>query len=753
MRQSGFYIRIKNWRGIIRNMETKQVGNLLTFIEGKDTLYVEWIARGLVRVTRDESHKSRILDLSSFEPTSFSVAEDAEGTLIKGGLLSLKVKDGLLIEASSASKILLEETKDSKEEASEDLSLMAKEGHEVNSSIDRGISHQFILHEDEHFYGLGDHTGPIDLRGYKKECWNSDNPAAQVDTFLSMYKSFPFFIIRKGNDYLGLYLDNTFKTTFDFGLDEKTFSFSFKEGPDDFYLFYGPTLKELLAAFTKATGRMSLPPRWSLGYGQCRWSYHNEAELESVIEGYKKADIPVTTLYLDIDYMDGYRVFTTSEKSFPHFASYLASLHSRGYKVITIIDPGVKEDKGYSIYDEGMKNGYFATYKGKTYVNEVWPGRSVYPSFNNADVRKWWGDNVGLLSSQGVDGVWCDMNEPASFREPLPDDVLFGKEEHKEIHNVYGYYMAEATYEGLKGHTAKRPFVITRACFTGASKFTSVWTGDNQSIYDHLRLAIPQQLSLGLSGMPFVGTDIGGFGGDTTKELLCRWIELGAFSPLFRNHSAAGTKRQEPYYFDKETIDIYRKWVNFRYQLTPYMYDLFYNHLSTGLPPLRPLFMEFPDDASIANLNTEFMLGPSILVSPVLSSGENNVLLKLPQGRWINFFDMSESKNGGIYALDASLSECPVYIRSGSIIPLFEKGYTNIDKTPDTLTLLLFPGEGSYIHYEDAGDGYGYIKGEYNLYEFTNHDGSLTYRLLHEGYRRYKKIIARSLSGETTLLP
>lgn len=735
-------------------MNTKQNGNLLTFSSGSKTLYVEWISRGVVRVFHSLSHHSRILDTSSFEPTSFTVKEDPEGMRLTGGLLSLVVGDDLLISVSSSSKTLLEEIRDEEDEKEEeDLSILAKEGHSSLAKEEKGLIHRFALMSNEHFYGLGDHTGPLDLKGYRKDCWNTDDPSAQVDTFHSLYKSFPFFIMRLGEDYLGLYVDNTFKTSFDFGSDDKSFSFSAKEGPDDFYLFYGPTLKELLASFAKAAGRMPLPPRWSLGYGQCRWSYMNEAEVEGVISGYKKASIPLTTLYLDIDYMDGYRVFTVNEERFPHFKTYLSSLHERGYKLITIIDPGVKVDPGYAVYDEGMKHDYFATLGGKTYVNEVWPGQSVYPSFNEKEVRDWWGSLVASLSSNGVDAIWCDMNEPASFKGPLSDNVKFGEEEHKEIHNVYGHYMAMATYEGLQKSSPKRPFVITRACFTGSEKYASGWTGDNQSIYDHLRLSIPQQLSLGLSGFPFVGTDIGGFGGDTTSELLSRWIEVGAFSPLFRNHSALGTKRQEPYLFDEDTVSTYRKWVNFRYRLTPYMYDLFFIHSRNGLPPLRPLFMEFPDDEDLANLNTEFMLGASLLVAPALFPGQRKGLLSLPRGRWINFFDLSESKNGGSYPVDVPLSACPVYVRAGSIIPTYEEGYTNIDKTPDTLCLTLYPGEGVYLHYQDEGDGYGYAKGEYNLYEFTNHDGVLSYRLIHEGYPRYKKILATSLTGSTTLLP
>ena len=307
-------------------------------------------------------------------------------------------------------------------------------------------------------------------------------------------------------------------------------------------------------------------------------------------------------------------------------------------------------DKGYNIYDEGLENHLYATDKdGIVYKNKVWPGDSVYPDFMNERTRKWWAGNQKIMMDTGVSGIWNDMNEPASFLGPLPDDVMFNNDgtliQHKEAHNVYGHMMAKATYEGIKTATNKRPFIVTRACYAGSQKYSTVWTGDNQSTWEHLRMSIPMLMNLGLSGMAFCGTDVGGFGFDCSAELLARWVQVGAFTPLFRNHSALGTRDQEPWAFDEETEEINRKYIKLRYKFIPYLYDLYRKCELTGAPIIRPLLFNYENDKNTYEINDQFLFGDSILVAPVVEQGARQRMVYLPEGdNWIDYWTKEELK-------------------------------------------------------------------------------------------------------------
>ena len=344
------------------------------------------------------------------------------------------------------------------------------------------------------------------------------------------------------------------------------------------------------------------------------------------------------------------------------------------------------------------------------------------------------------------------MNEPASFNGPLPNDVEFsdGKNVHyhDEVHNVYAHYMAKATYEGIKNYSGKRPYIITRAAFAGTQKYSTVWTGDNHSIWAHLEMAIPMLLNLGMSGFAFCGTDVGGFSSDCTKELLSRWVQLGAFTPLFRNHSAYGTRRQEPWTFDKKTIDVYRKALNIRYGLIPYFYDLYFEAQESGLPLMRPLVMEFENDANTYELNDEFMLGSEILVSPVVKQGQVKKLVYLPEGKWYDYYTKEEVKHG--YSVcDAPIDKIPVFVKAGAIIPHYP--VKQAIENEDTLILDIYPGYAKYLHYQDNGLDYAYEDGEYNLYEIEHEDNSVCVRLIYEGYKKYNRIILKYLDKSIEL--
>lgn len=630
----------------------------------------------------------------------------------------------------------------------EDKRLLESEGHSVS---DENENHKIqVIKNMGHvkaFYGLGDKTGFLNKAGYQYDMWNTDNPDPQVDCFKALYKSIPFFIALTTGKPYGIFFDNTYHSYFDMGKEsEEYYYFAADDGNLDYYFILGETPADIVEGYTYLTGRTPLPQMFTLGYQQSRWSYSSKEEVKEIADTLRKNKIPCDAIHLDIDYMEDFKVFTFSKERFSDAKDFIQELSSEGFKVVTIIDPGVKVEDGYFVYEEGKKNGYFAKDKnGNQYENRVWPGTSVFPDFGNEEVRKWWGENQKILVDMGVRGVWNDMNEPASFNGPLPDDVVFrdGKRvtDHKEIHNVYGHFMAQATYEGLKKYEKKRPYIITRACYAGSQRYTTAWTGDNHSIWAHLQMAVPQLCNLGMSGMAFVGTDVGGFGSDVTPELLVRWVQVGCFSPLFRNHSAKGTRYQEPWKFGQKVMDIYRKYVQLRYKLIPYYYDLFHECEETGIPVVRPLILNYPDDEEVLNMNDEFMVGKNLLVAPVVNPGQTKKMVYLPKGTWFDY-DTKECIEGGKYIIkDAPVDVCPIYVKAGAIIPNYPVQQYIGESKIEKLILDVYPGEGIYSHYQDDGESFAYKDGIYNQYEFSQKDGKVKVQFQHCGYEeKYQSI-------------
>lgn len=632
------------------------------------------------------------------------------------------------------------------------MALLAAEGHDVskfNSRVEHPVNVSFALGKDDCVYGLGDKTGLLNKRGYEYENWNSDIPDAHTDGFKALYKSIPVVYIKKETGSYGLFFDNTYHAYFDIGkADGNVLSYSADGGNLDFYFIGGSSLKEVVGGYTYLTGTANLPELWTLGYHQCRWGYECADDIRGVGKKFRELMIPCESVQYDIDYMDGYRVFTWNEKDYEPLGKLFDDMKKEGFKPVIIIDPGTKVDDKYFMCKEGAEKGYFATDKnGKIYVNRVWPGDSNYPDFGRKEVREWWGNHHKELLDAGVGGIWNDMNEPASFEGPLPLDVCFHDEDratnHGEIHNVYGHLMSKATYEGMKKINGKRPFVITRACYAGTQKYSAVWTGDNQSLWAHLQMLIPQLCNLGMSGVALAGTDIGGFGSDCTKELMIRWIEAASFSTFFRNHSATGVKRQEPWQFDDETVNIYRKYVELHYKFLPYIYNLMYKCESTGLPVMRPLVLEFEDDPNVLNMNDEFMVGESLLVAPILMGGSTHRSVYLPKGVWYDYWTGEKIVGGSYFVKEAPLDVMPIYVKAGAVIPMM-KVVQHIDEhTMDSIELLYTPEGGTADVYKDAGTGFGYRDGEYNLYRFeVSPGGSITKRMLHEGYKDFKEIEA-----------
>lgn len=732
-------------------------GNRVSFhfekADGRIEVFTEKIINVFAGIQSTE-HRSKAIEGEKAVETPFDVSAENDEVIISTAAVTVKVHDDFKVDFyNAAGEVLCRDYRGRRRKMDRISDVMKElllaEGHNVNGEEEDKISVIKRMEGDEAFYGLGDKTGFLNKRGYDYVMWNTDNPDPQVDSFKSLYKSIPFFITLHRDTVFGLFFDNPYRSGFDMGKESgEYYYYGVKDGNLDYYLIAGENMREVLGGYTYLTGTTPLPQRWTLGHQQSRWGYMSEAEIRSLAAKMRECRIPCDVIHLDIDYMDGYRVFTWNPDRYDSAERMMEELSKDGFKIVTIIDPGVKLDEGYPVYDEGVENGYFATTpEGEIYVNAVWPGDAVYPDFGKEEVRDWWASKQQFLLDRGVRGVWNDMNEPASFKGELPLDVVFTDEEeradHARMHNLYGHNMAKATYQGLKERDGRRPFVITRACYAGTQKYSTAWTGDNHSIWAHLQMMIPQLCNLGLSGMSFVGTDVGGFGSDCTKELMCRWVQAGSFSPLFRNHSAMGTRYQEAWQFDEETLDIYRRAVELRYHLIPYYYDLFFTGEKTGLPIMRPLVLHYEKDGNARNCNGEFLIGENLLAAPVVNQGETKKMVYLPAGEWYDYWT-GEKLSGETYILrDAPLGTCPLYVKAGTVLPVWPaQSYVGEKDTDTVLMLEVFPGEGEWEHFQDDGESFAYRDGVYNQYHCClTADGMLSVKCVHGGYeKRYERV-------------
>lgn len=681
---------------------------------------------------------------------------DAKGTAAEAGVsdaavkavisardITVNVKDNEKLDIYYKGKLVLSDyektRKKSEKNPYEDLAIAELEGHTVGKDEEKTDAVTIIkkLGKDDAIYGLGDKPGCLNKRGYSYVNWNTDDPAPHVDSFKSLYKSIPFFTVL-GDEYCyGIFADNTYKTTFDFGFENTDYYFiEHEKGELDYYFMPGNDMAEVVGLYTSLTGTTPLYQRWIYGSHQSRWGYYTQDEVLDIADKFRELDIPCDVIHMDIDYMNGYRVFTFDDKKFPDVKGLSEKLADRGVKLISIIDPGVKKDEHYFMYKEGMEMDAFAhDTDGSVYENAVWPGTSVFPDFTKLSVRSWWGDKTKILLEHGISGIWNDMNEPASFNGPLPDDVQFEYGAHEKVHNIYGHFMAKATYDGLaKNDGGKRPFVLTRAAYAGSQKYCGGWTGDNHSIWAHIALSLEQVCNLSVSGLAMCGSDIGGFGSDTTPELLVRFYEAAVFVPFFRNHSAMGTRRQEPWQFDETTIDAVRKTVKLRYRFIPYIYDLAHECEKTGAPIVRPLVYEYPADKHVRNIFDEYMLGSFVLVAPVIAPGKEAREVYLPDGDWYDYYT-GEKYSGGRYILaDAPLDKVPVFIKAGAIIPVADGEIRSTeDITEDKISILTYPGKGSFVHYQDDNETFAYRDGAYNAVEYTLDGDKLEKKVLHKG--------------------
>ena len=611
--------------------------------------------------------------------------------------------------------------------------------------------------DGECFYGLGDKATQMNLKGKRLENFATDQYAFQKDQE-PLYKVVPFYLGLQNKRSYGIFFDNTFRTFFDFCHERRNVTSFWAEGGEmNYYFFYGPQMQEVVTAYTDLTGKPELPPLWALGYHQCKWSYYPESNVKEVAAKFRALKIPCDAIYLDIDYMDGFRCFTWNKEYFPDPKRMVADLAEDGFKTVVIIDPGIKIDKEYSIYKEALEKDYFCKRADGPYMKgKVWPGECNFPDYTNPEVREWWASLFKeLVSEIGVKGVWNDMNEPAVMEVPnktFPMDVRHDYDgnpcSHRKAHNIYGTQMARATYHGVKRFTyPKRPFVITRSAYAGAQRYTSSWTGDNVATWEHLWIANIQVQRMSISGMGFTGSDIGGFAEQPSGELYARWIQLGVFHPFCRTHSSGDHGDQEPWAFDDEVIDITRKFVSLRYQLLPYLYTMFYQYIEEGIPMLKPLVYFDQEDIQTHYRNDEFIFGNQILVCPILEPNAIGRRMYIPRGQWYNYWTNKMVKGGKEMWVDTQFDEIPVFIKAGAIIPKYPVQQYVGELDFDQLTLDLYYKEGKEksVVYEDAQDGYDYKKGRFSFLSFqlTGKEKELNIQLHKEGkydtnYSTYK---------------
>ena len=623
-----------------------------------------------------------------------------------------------------------------------------------------GWTQPFDLQPREHIYGLGERAAPLNLRPGTYRFWNTDPAGSYPPGADPLYLTIPAFIgLHQNGSYL-LFHENSHDgeiefqpapTSFHQATPAPTSSHQTTPVPTSSYEFLRETqgnsgnsgnsrnsgnsgnsghssriafrggalrayfipgdLPRLLQRYTSLTGRAPLPPRWALGFHQSRWGYKSEADIREVAAGYARHDLPLSAIHLDIDYMRGYRVFTVDQSRFPDLSRLAADLDAQGVKLVAILDPGVKRDPDYDVYRQGLAEDVFCKLPGKRapLATLVWPGWCAHPDFTNPKTRAWWARYYPRLLDQGIAGFWHDMNEPAAFASwgeltlprPARHDLEGRGGDHLEAHNLYGLLMNRAGFEALRQHRPKnRPWLLSRSGWAGNQRYAWNWTGDNQSTWHSLRATIATVLNLGLSGIPYSGPDIGGFSGEPDAELFTRWFQMAALMPFFRVHSAVGTPPREPWRFGEPALSICREFLRLRQQLMPYLYTLAWEASQTGAPLLRPLFWIDPHNPKLWAVDDAFLLGSDLLVAPVLEPAARTRRIRLPAGRWYNFWRDDVLDESDSVETRLTPERIPILARGGSILPL-ERG--------EVLALHIYPDRDGCARgalYSDAGDGY-----------------------------------------------
>ena len=591
---------------------------------------------------------------------------------------------------------------------------------------------------DADLYGTGEVYGDLRRNGETIGMWNKDNGLYMTEGGKRLYQSHPWVLgVRKDGTSFGIIADNTWKSKLTTGREVRFES----EGPAfRVFIIERNSPAEVLQCLGQLSGTMEMPPLWSLGFHQCRHSYVPDTWAMQIADTFREKQIPCDVIWMDIIYMDGYRIFTFSPKEMPNPKAFNDYLHQKNFKSVFMIDPGVKVDSAYFVDQQGVAGNYYVKKpNGENFVGRVWPGDCHFPDFTREEVRTWWSSLYKDFMATGIDGVWNDMNEPSVFDGPdgsMPEDCLHGLADadksgstHLRYHNIYGYNMVRATRQGiLQANPDKRPFVLSRANFLGGQRYAATWTGDNASTWEHMKASIPMTLNMGLTGQAFNGPDIGGFARDCNAELLAHWTAIGVYFPFVRNHCSLEEVQQEPWAFGEKVEQVCRTAINRRYRLLPYVYTLFREASQTGMPVMRPVFMSDTQDNSLRSEQQAFMLGADLLIVPRWAEKP-----ALPKGNWKKF-TMEQGDDG----YQAQLS-----LREGAVLPLANLCQNTEEYRTDSLTLLVnLDAKGTALGrlYEDAGDGFGYRNGDYAFYELkAKTEGKmLTVSLLQKaGHRKH----------------
>jgi alpha-glucosidase len=609
----------------------------------------------------------------------------------------------------------------------------------------------------ERFIGLGEKTGNLDRKGEGYTNWNSDVYGYRVDQD-PLYTTFPFYIGIHHNLNYGIFLDNTFQSDFNFGASNNRFSsFGARGGEMNYYFIYHKHLADIITSYTYLTGRMPLPPMWSLGYQQNRYSYYPEAEVMRVAHTLREKRIPADGITLDIHYMDKYQLFTWNKSRFPNPAAMNAELNKIGFKTTVIVDPGIKVEKGAPAYEDGLKKDVYVKYPdGQPYTGQVWPGWCNFTDFTSVKGRDWWHNQVKFFSQSGVSGIWNDMNEISTWGQKMPDNVLFDYDglqtTHRQAHNVYGMQMARSSYEGAREHFPERPFILSRSGYAGLQRYSALWTGDNRAEEDHMLQGVRLLNSLGLTGVSFSAMDVGGFTGNPTVSLYTKWMELGAFIPYFRNHTGINTKAAEPWAFGEDVQDVVRNYISLRYQLLPYLYSSFYESTQNGLPVMRSLAINYTFDQNVYDtaFQNQYEFGNGFMIAPFESTKEYGRVY-FPEGEWYDLYTGTEIQGKQQKVVPLNVNKLAVYVKGGSIIPMQSLIQTTAEQPTDTLVVHVYNGSkaNSFVYYEDDGKSYEYQKGNFykRAINFNPVKHSITFNTPEGGYKTHFKTIKLILHG------
>lgn len=609
------------------------------------------------------------------------------------------------------------------------VAIYTKDGKVINedakgfttSWADNSVTTYKKMQNGERFIGLGEKSGNLDRKGNAYTNWNTD--AAGYDNGTDpLYSDVPFYIGLHDHLSYGIFLDNTYQTDFNFGASNDIFSsFGARGGEMNYYFIYDNSVAKIITDYTWLTGRMKMPPLWSLGYQQSKWSYFPDTMVLHIAHELRNKHFPADGMVLDIDYMDKYQLFTWNKKYFPHPHVMTDSLRKLGFRTTVIVDPGIKIAPEAPAYQKGLKEDVYLKYpNGQYYSGQVWPGWCNFVDFTSEKGRAYWRSQMSFFAKNGVSGVWNDMNEISTWGQRTPNNILYNYDgrgaNNLEGHNVYALNMVRSSYEGMKQITGVRPFILSRSGYAGLQRYSAIWTGDNQPNDDHMLLGVRLLNSMGLSGLAFTGMDISGFLGNATPELFTRWMQIGAFMPYCRNHKITGAKPAEPWCYGEDALNNSRSYIELRYHLLPYLYSTFYEATQDGLPVNRSLAIDytFQEDVYKEDFQNQYLFGNNIMVAPFKSTDTKGKIYLPANDNWYNFYTDRKFDGGQVIDTKVTLDRLPLYIKAGSIIPMQSLIQSTADMPTDTLVLHVYNDNktNSFTYYEDDGESYRYQKGD-----------------------------------------